>query len=85
MTDEYEACAEIATKLRESDIRVQINIEEQKLGKKFKTANHLNVKYVIVIGEDEVKNNVVALKNMLTGEQQTVTIKEAIEVIKDVK
>lgn len=85
MTDEYEACAEIATKLRKSDIRVQINIEEQKLGKKFKTANHLNVKYVIVIGEDEVKNNVVALKNMLTGEQQTVTIEEAIEVIKDVK
>ena len=34
------------------------NIEEQKLAKKFRYADNLNVKYVIIIGEDEIKNNV---------------------------
>lgn len=82
MTDQYDRCAEVATKLRESDIKVQINIEEQKLGKKFKCADNLNVKYVIIIGDDEIKNNVVALKNMVTGEQETITVEEAIKIIK---
>ncbi|MBP3801155.1 MAG: histidine--tRNA ligase [Clostridia bacterium] len=82
MSDEYEKVAEIATKLRENDIKAQINIEEQKLAKKFKIADKLNIKYVIVIGEDEVKNGVVSLKNMITGEQENLTLEDAIKVIK---
>ena len=82
MSDEYEKVAEIATKLRENDIKAQINIEEQKLAKKFKIADKLNIKYVIVIGEDEVKNGVVSLKNMITGEQENLTLEDAINVIK---
>ena len=82
MTDNYEKCAELATKLRENDLNVQINIEEQKIGKKFKYADNLKVKYVIIIGEDEIANNVVTLKNMITGEQKTISEEEAIKVIK---
>lgn len=82
MTNQYEVCAEVATKLREENINVQINMEEQKLGKKFKCADNLKVKYVIVIGDDEVKNNAVTLKNMFTGEQETINIEEAIDKIK---
>ena len=83
MTDEYEACAEVAKKLRDNNLNVQINIEEQKLGKKFKYADNINVKYVIIMGEDEVKNNVVTLKNMITGEQNTINIEEAVKLIKE--
>ena len=82
MTDQYDMCADIATKLRKSGLNVQINIEEQKIGKKFKYADSLNVKYVIIIGEDEIKNNVVTLKNMVTGNQQTIELGEAIKLIK---
>lgn len=82
MTDDYDMCASVATKLRESNLNVQINIEDQKIGKKFKYANNINVKYVIIIGEDEIKNNVVTVKNMETGNQETVKIEEAIEIIK---
>lgn len=85
MTNQYEVCAEVATKLREENINVQINMEEQKLGKKFKCADNLKVKYVIVIGDDEVKNNAVTLKNMFTGEQETINIEEAIDKIKGQK
>ena len=83
MTDDYDMCAEVARKLRDNDLNVQINIEEQKLGKKFKYANNLNVKYVIVIGEDEIKNKLVTLKNMYTGEQETLKLENAIKLIKN--
>lgn len=82
MTDNYDTCVEVAAKLRENGINVQVNLENQKIAKKFKYANNLNVKYVIIIGEDEIKNNVVALKNMETGEQQTLKLEEAISLIK---
>ncbi len=82
MTDDYDMCAEIARKLRDEGLNVQTNIEDQKLGKKFKYADNLNVKYVIIIGEDEIKNNVVTLKNMTSGNQITVKLEEAVKEIK---
>ena len=82
MTDDYDMCAEVATKLRNEGFNVQINIEKQKLGKKFKYADNLNIKNVIIIGEDEIKNNLVTLKDMITGEQKTIKLEEAIKLIK---
>ena len=82
MCEDYDMCLDVATKLRANNIKAQINIEKQKIGKKFKYANNLNVKYVIIIGEDEIKNGVVTLKNMITGEQETLKIEETIEKIK---
>ncbi len=82
MTDNYEMCAKVATILRENNLNVGINIEDQKIGKKFKYADNLKVKYVVIIGEDEIKNDVVTLKNMVTGEQQTIKLEEAIKLIK---
>ena len=81
MTEDYDVCAKIAEKLREAGIRTQLNIEQQKIGKKFKYADKLNIKNVIIIGEDEIKNNVVTLKNMDTGDQNTITLEEAIKII----
>ncbi|MCI8655584.1 MAG: histidine--tRNA ligase [Clostridia bacterium] len=82
MCEDYDMCLDVATKLRANNIKAQINIEKQKIGKKFKYANNLNVKYVIIIGEDEIKNGVVTLKDMITGEQETLKIEETIEKIK---
>ena len=82
MTDEYEYCARVATNLRSNGVKVQVNFEDQKLGKKFKYADKINVKYAIVIGEDEVKNNKITLKNMETGEQQVLDLDEAVKILK---
>lgn len=82
MTDEYEMCAKVASILRENGINTQINIENQKIKNKFKYADKLNVKNVIIIGEDEVKNNVVTLKNMVTGEQSTYNLEELVDFLK---
>ena len=82
MGEEYDACTKTAAILRDNNINVQINVENQKLAKKFKMADKLNIKYVIVLGEDEIKNNVVSLKNMITGKQQTLDLDEAMKIIK---
>ena len=82
MTDDYDMCAQVATSLREAGINTQINIENQKIKNKFKYADRLNVKNVIIIGEDEIKNNTVTLKNMISGEQNSYSLEEAIKVLK---
>ena len=82
MDNNYEKCAQIASTLRQNGLKVQVDFENKKIAKKFKYADKLNINYVIVIGEDEIKNNVVTVKNMLTGEQNTVTLEESIKIIK---
>ena len=82
MNEEYEESTKIAAELRNNNINTLINVENQKLAKKFKYANKLNVKYVIVLGEDEIKNNLVSLKNMISGDQQTLKLQNAIKIIK---
>ena len=81
MDNNYEKCAQIASTLRQNGLKVQVDFEDKKIAKKFKYADKLNINYVIVIGEDEIKNNVVTLKNMITGEQNTVTLEESIKII----
>ena len=83
MTDDYEICAQIASVLRKNGIKTGINIENQKIAKKFKCADNLNVKFVIIIGEDEVKENKVTLKNMISGEQNTISIEKDIKEKKE--
>ena len=82
MTEDYGYCAKVASILRENGVKVQVNFEEQKLGKKFKYADNIKVEYVIIIGDDEVQNNKISLKNMKTGEQQIIDIEEALKLLK---
>lgn len=49
-----------------------------KLDKQLKYANKKSIPYVVIIGPEEVKNNVVKLKDMKTGEQETLSTKELI-------
>ncbi|MDL2311201.1 ATP phosphoribosyltransferase regulatory subunit, partial [Peptostreptococcaceae bacterium OttesenSCG-928-C18] len=70
---------ELLTNLRKNDKIVQAYMEGGKLKKQFNYADKLHIPYVIVIGEEEVKNNVYTLKDMKTGEQQTVDIEYLIK------
>ena len=83
MVDDFTKSIEIATVLRENGINTQVYTDKAKIKNQFKYANRLNIPYVIVIGEDEIKNNVVSLKNMESGEQETLTLVDAINVIKN--
>ncbi len=72
----------IANTLRENNIISEVYFEDVKIGKKLNYANNLNIPYTIFIGEEEVKNQMVSLKNMKTGSQELVTIDNAIKTVK---
>ena len=73
----------VATAFRESGIPTDVFYENKSLKAKMKYANKLYIPFVAIIGEDEVKNNSISLKNMFTGEQKTISIEEAIKEIKE--
>lgn len=71
MTENIEKAIEVATILRNKDINVEIYMENKKIKSKFKYADKLKIPYVAVIGEDEIANNTITIKDMKTGEQKT--------------
>ena len=74
MTEDLSTAIRIATKLRNQGIKTEIYLNNKKLKAKFKYADKLEIPYVIIIGEDEIQNNVVKLKNMKTGEEKEITM-----------
>jgi len=83
MTDEVSPAIELATRLRDNGIRVQLHCEKKKFKAKITYADKLAIPYVIFMGEDEIKNNVVALKELATGEQTNTGFDEALARIRD--
>lgn len=71
---------EIASTLREAGVNTELYPDpDVKLGKQFKYASVKGIPYVIVLGPDEIKNKTVTLKNLPTGEQQTIPTEQLVE------
>ncbi len=71
----------LAAEIRSSGLRVTLYPEADKLGKQFKYADSIGVSWVCVIGENEIADNKVTLKNLRTGEQETCRRAEVAERI----
>ena len=71
-----------ATALRDAGVRTQLYCEQKKFKAKMSYADKLGIPYVILIGDDEITENVVAVKNMATGEQQKLGFADAASLIK---
>lgn len=72
----------LANELRSKGLRVLVYPEADKLGKQFKYASSINVPYVCILGENELAENKVAVKNMISGEQEIVAREEVAGKIK---
>ncbi|MEQ3280761.1 histidine--tRNA ligase [Finegoldia magna] len=68
--------------LRSSSVRCMSYLENDKLKKKFNYADKLSVKYVIIIGQDEVEQNKFTLRNMENGNQELLELNQIIEKLK---
>lgn len=73
----------IATTLRDNGIKVLVEMNKKKLKKSFEFANKTNIKYVIVVGDAEIKENKYTLKDMESGKQELFNIDEIIKNIKN--
>ncbi|HAR63193.1 MAG: histidine--tRNA ligase [Candidatus Margulisiibacteriota bacterium] len=65
--------------LRDHGLTGEIEVEQRSISAQMKRANKLNVRKTIIIGDDEIANGYVTIKNMKTGEQQKIELQnEAI-------
>ena len=80
MDEKYQNKAlETADALRKAGINTDVYLEDKKIKAKFKYADKLKIPYVAVIGESEAEHGTVSLKNMVSGEQEELTVEEVIE------
>ena len=69
----------VASDFRAAGIATQVDLEDGRVEKQFKYADRLGVPYTVVIGENEVAAKNVIIKNMQSGEQETLAIDAAIQ------
>ena len=74
-------CMPIAQKAREAGIRTEVYADSVKMKKQMSYANSLGVSFVALVGENEMSEGKVTLKNMTTGEQQFLTPEDMIQFI----
>jgi len=77
-----EKSIKVATVLREKNINTELFLNpEKKLDKQLKYADKKGIPYVLILGEEEAKKNVVKLKDLKTGKQQEVTLEQLIKIL----
>lgn len=81
MTEDVSYAVGVATVFRERGISTQIYLEEGKFKKKMSYGNKLSIPFCVLLGEDELNNDKVTIKNMNTGEQYTDSIDKALEIV----
>jgi len=70
-----------AAVLRQKNINAEVFPAQDKIDKQLKYANRKGVNFVLMIGPDEAAKNMVTLKNMQTGKQETITLDQATDVL----
>ena len=81
MTEELGFAVAAATALRKAGVRTQLYGEKKKFKAKMSYADKLAVPFAVLIGEDEMKEGVLSVKDMATGEQVKLTPDEAAAFI----
>ena len=82
MTADPAPAIALAQALRSEGIKVQLYGEQKKFKQKMAYANKLGVPFAVLLGEDEIAENVCSVKNMITGEQVKLSPVEAAAHIK---
>ena len=81
MTEDLSAAISFATTLRDAGVRAQLHCEKKKFKQKLSYADKLSIPYAAFLGEDEIAQGKVTVKDLTTGEQQTVTPAEAVALV----
>ena len=79
---EEKYCLRLAVRLRESGISTEIYPDQGKMKKQMKYADQKMIPYVVLAGENEIADGRLTVKNMKTGEQNTLTAEQLITLIK---
>ena len=81
--DEATYCLSAIKAFRESEIKTELYPDAKKIKKQLDYANKREIEYVVMVGENELKNNKYTLKNMNSGKQATYSLSEMLETVKN--
>jgi len=75
----YRGSLKFVSRLRKAGIATEIYLVPAKLDKQLKYADKKGITWVVVLGPEEIANKTVALKNLKTGRQETISQDQAIK------
>ena len=81
MTEDLSPAISFATALREAGVRAQLHCEKKKFKQKLSYADKLAIPYAAFLGEDEIAQGKVTVKDLTSGEQNTITPSEAVALV----
>ena len=76
-------CLSFLAELRSQGISSELYPDAEKMKKQMNYANNKRVKYVVLVGENEIKTGMLSIKDMDTGEQSNMNIDSLINNILD--
>lgn len=77
--DQLEDAFSIATTLKDSGFKTELDYRKTNVKNKFSEANKQNAQYIVTIGEEEQKTYTVKLKDALTSEEKTIGINDLVD------
>jgi histidyl-tRNA synthetase len=80
--DEEAYALQVLQDLRKAGISAELYPEAAKFDKQMKYANKRSIPYVMILGEEERKQQLVSLKDFTTGKQEMLTAAAAVNVLK---
>ncbi len=69
-------------KLRQNGVKVEMYPDKAKIGKQFQHADKRGIQFAVLVGEEEIKNEKFTLKNLVTGEQDSVDFESLMITLK---
>lgn len=83
MTEDFTTAISVATALRDANIPTQLYTEPKKFKQKISYADKIAVPYVVILGEDEIAEHKVTLKQMESGEQEKLSVEQLLQVVSE--
>lgn len=83
MVEDLSPAVELATRFRNAGVRVQLYGEQKKFKAKMNYADKIGVPFVVFLGEDEIRDGVVACKDMRSGEQTKLGFEETLARVRE--
>jgi len=82
MVENIDYVFKVAGKIRECDINTEVSYNRKTVKSMLNYANKLKIPYVVFIGDDEINNNTITIKDMESGEQQNIRLEEIQKYVK---
>ncbi len=74
---------EVADELRDENVNVEVDFTGRKLDKQIKSAVKKQIPYMMFVGEEELENEIYTLKNIITGDEQKLSLERVVTAVKD--